>query len=201
MLHSTVGSLVNLTVGGGFAGGMGGSLGSSVNYPRVTNSQVTGLLRKLPVQIPMSMGLSNNRVSQLAYIINNKTNKKMNFQFAPTEVPYGRQAKYVGIESPGQNYPLTQYVNGQAREFSVELFYCDKPFTGKIPTARNFLMEFLPAESNVRVLEAIKPPTMTFSYGYFTKKCVMTSLNVEDIEMNESGLPVMTKFTLQLRQI
>lgn len=134
-----------------------------------------------------------------SYVINNVTNKKLVFQFNPTTVPYSRSANYTTIESPGMAYPLTQFVSGNVREFSFDLFMYDKPFTGKINKARKFLEDFLPPEKNKESFT--KPPTFTFAYGYFVKILVLVNLDVVDNELNVDGQPVMTTFTLTVRQV
>ena len=77
------------------------------------------------------------------YLINLDTGKRLTAQFNPTTVPYGRSASYSEISSPGMSYTLTQYAGGNAREFTIELFFYDKPFSGKINNARNFLEELI----------------------------------------------------------
>lgn len=133
------------------------------------------------------------------YIINNDTGSKLVFQFNPTVIPYSREANYTTIESPGMSYPLTQYTGGAVREFSFDVFYYDKPYSGKIKTARQFLEELLPPEYNSN--EFSKPPSFTFAYGYFVRKYVLKSLTVKDDWLDENGNPIMTTFTLSVRQV
>lgn len=147
----------------------------------------------------MSKFNANSRAKTRCYIIRNDNNKKLTFQFNPTSVPYGRTAKYSSIESPGMSYPLTQYVGGDVREFSFEVFYYDNPYSGKINTARKFLEGLLPPEENKASFT--KPPTFTFAFGYFVKTLVLVSLDVNDEWLNDDGQPLMTRFTLTVRQV
>ena len=133
------------------------------------------------------------------YFINNSTNKKLVCQFNPTSVPYEREASFSDIDSPGMSYPLTQYCGGKVREFSVEVFMYDKPYSGKIDTARTFFEALMPPEYNTSKFK--KPPTFTFAYGYFVKICVLKKLKVDDQWLDEKGRPIMTKFTLTVRQV
>lgn len=142
---------------------------------------------------------ANSRAKTRCYIINNDTNKKLTFQFNPTSVPYSRTANFSDIVAPGMSYPLVQYTGGNARDFSFDVFYYDKPYSGKIDTARRFLEKLLPPEKNKASFT--KPPTFTFAYGYFVKTLVLTGLDVEDTEMDRNGNPVMTTFTLSVRQV
>lgn len=123
----------------------------------------------------------------------------MTFQFNPTSVPYSRSANYATIDSPGMSYPLTQYVGGNVREFSFEVFYYDRPYSGKINKARKFLEGLLPPEKNKKNFK--KPPTFTFAYGYFVRTLVLEQLDVNDEWLNEDGQPLMTRFTLTVRQV
>lgn len=138
----------------------------------------------------------NNKKS---YIIRDSDNNRMNFQFNPTTVPYSRSANYASIESPGMSYPLTQYTGGNAREFSFDVFYYDYPYSGKINKARKFLESLLPPEKNTS--KFTKPPTFTFAYGYFVRRYVLLQLDVLDEWMNSDGKPMMTRFTLTVRQV
>lgn len=147
----------------------------------------------------MSRFNADSRAKTRCYVINNDTNKKLTFQFNPTTVPYGRGANYQTIDSPGMSYPLTQYVGGQVREFSFEVFYYDKPYSGKINTARKFLEALLPPEKNKSSFT--KPPTFTFAYGYFVRTLVLLNLDVKDDWLDENGQPIMTTFTLTVRQV
>ena len=94
---------------------------------------------------------------------------------------------------------MTQYTGGNVREFSVELFYYDKPYTGKIDEARKFLEDLLPPEKNSKTFK--RPPTFTIAYGYFVRTGVLTNLDVTDDWLNEDGKPIMTHFTLTIRQV
>ena len=142
---------------------------------------------------------ANSRAKTRCYIINNKTSKKLTFQFNPESMPYSRSANYTSIDSPGMSYPLTQYVGGSAREFSFEVFYYDRPYSGKIDKARKFLEALLPPEKNTK--KFTKPPTFTLAYGYFVKTYVLTNLQVNDELMDINGNPVITRFTLTVRQV
>ena len=142
---------------------------------------------------------ADSRAKTRCYVINNSTNKKMNFQFNPESMPYSRGANYTSIESPGMSYPLTQYVGGSAREFSFEVFYYDRPYSGKINKARKFLEALLPPEKNKKSFK--KPPTFTLASGYFVKVYVLTNLQVNDEIMNGDGNHEMTRYTLTVRQV
>ena len=147
----------------------------------------------------MSAFNADSRSKTRCYIIRNSDDKKLTFQFNPETVPYGRGANYSTIESPGMSYPLTQYCGGQVREFSFEVFYYDRPYSGKIDTARKFLESLLPPEKNKKGFT--KPSSFTFAYGYFVKTLVLLNLDVLDEWLDQNGQPLMTRFTLTVRQV
>lgn len=147
----------------------------------------------------MSKFNANSRAKTRCWIIRNDNNKRLTFQFNPESVPYGRGANYTTIDSPGMSYPLTQYVSGQVRQFSFEVFYYDNPYSGKINKARKFLEGLLPPEKNKSSFT--KPPTFTFAYGYFVRTLVLEHLDVNDEWLDENGQPLMTRFTLTVRQV
>lgn len=147
----------------------------------------------------MSSFNADSRAKTRCYIIRNDNNDRMVFQFNPSAMPYGRGAKFSSIESPGMSYPLTQYVGGDIREFSFDAFYYDNPYSGKIEKARKFLEGLLPPEKNTDSFT--KPPTFTLAYGYFVKNYVLTHLAVNDDWIDADGNPIMTTFTLTVRQV
>ena len=149
----------------------------------------------------MSKFNANSRAKTRCYILKDgdKPDDKFVFQFNPEQIPYSRGANYSSIDSPGMSYPLTQYVGGQVREFSFEVFYYDKPHSGKIKKARKFLEGLLPPEKNKKSFK--KPPTFTLAYGYFVKRYVLTNLSVNDDWLDKEGRPIMTRFTLTVRQV
>ena len=150
----------------------------------------------------MSKLNANSKAKTRCYVIRLTDNKRFTFQFNPTSVPYGRNVNYATISSAGMSYPLTQYVGGNVREFSFELFYYDNAggkASGKIKKARKFLESLLPPEKNKKGFK--KPPVFEFAYGYFVRKLVLVQLDIEDEWIDSDGEPMMTRFRLTVRQV
>lgn len=133
------------------------------------------------------------------YLVNNDTNKKLTLQFNPTKVDYGRTASYGYISSPGMSYPLTQYLGGEGIDFSLDLFYYDKPYSGLITNFMTFIKGLMPPEKNKKSFK--RPPTVTLAYGYFVKTYVVTGYQVKDEELDSKGRPVMGNYTISIRQV
>ncbi len=133
------------------------------------------------------------------YMKNNQTGVVTDFQYNPESFKYSRGATYGDIVAPGISYPITQFCNGNIRSFSVELFFCDDPCTGLIRQKMTEIGKFLPPEKNIR--DYVRPPTMTFVFGYFIRECVLEDLDIS-IEAFDINLePTMARFTMQLRQV
>lgn len=133
------------------------------------------------------------------WIKNNDSGEKMSFQFNPTDLAYSRGASYVDISAPGMAYPDTQFVKGNVRNFAVPLFFYDNPNTGVIKKYIEFFEGFLTPESNTEGFTV--PPTMTFCFGYFIRKCVLEDLSILIELMDDEGEPIQATMTLQLRQV
>lgn len=133
------------------------------------------------------------------WIKNNKTGEKKSFQFNPANLEFSRGTTYTEISAPGMPYPNTQFVKGNARVFSVPLFFYDNPNTGVIKKYIKFLGGFLTPETNTSGYD--KPPDMTFCYGFFIRKCVLEDLNINIERIDDKGEPIQAVFTLQLRQV
>lgn len=141
--------------------------------------------------------------------IKKKKKHTLKFQLNPESITYSRKANYTSIESAGMSYPLTQYTGGTVREFSFDLLFFSTPqaeYKGatknqvdNIITARTFLLGLMPPEKNKKSFT--KPPTFWLEYGYFKKKCVMTSLEIKDEIIDGEGRARKTIFTIGVRQV
>lgn len=130
---------------------------------------------------------------------NNTTGAIERFQFNPTEMAYPRSVSYAAIDAPGMAYPDTQFVKGEAREFTCNLMYFDKPYTGSYIDKCNFFGAFLTPETNT--MGYVKPPEMTFVMGSFARICVLTSLDISIKEYDGNLNPVRFEMSLTIRQV
>ena len=133
------------------------------------------------------------------YIKNRTSSEIMEFQFNPEEFQHTRGATYSELVAPGMSYPVTQYVHGNSRVFSVVLFLLDRPYSGIINKQIEFLNKFLPKEENKVTYKM--PSDMLFCFGNFIKICVLEEFDVHIIEWDSKGHPVQAELTLSLRQV
>ena len=121
------------------------------------------------------------------------------FQFNPEQFGFGRSAKYSEAGAPGMAYPLTQWVKGNARLFSVDLFFWDKPHEGVIEDFWGFVEGLLPPEENYPDYE--RPPVFLFVYGGFIKSSVLEDADLIVEEYDVDGNKTQARITLSCRQV
>ena len=121
------------------------------------------------------------------------------FQFNPEQFEHDRSAQYSESSAPGMTYPLTQWVKGGARMFSVELFFWDKPHEGVIEDFWEFVESLLPPEENDSEYE--RPPVFLFVYGDFIKPCVLEQAGITVEEYDIDGNKTQARITLSCRQV
>ena len=134
------------------------------------------------------------------WVKNCDTGEYKSFQFNPTPpFTYSRGVTYATIESPGSQYPITAFVKGNLRTFSLDLFLFDKPYTGKID--KDYMLFFgkllTPETNNINYT---RPPKFILSYGYFTRTCVLEGLTVSIEEYDSLLRPVKATLSLTIRQ-
>lgn len=133
------------------------------------------------------------------FLKNNDTGVVTDFQYTPETLQYTRAMNYADIKAPCVPYPLTQFTGGSVREFSTELFFYDKPYTGLINKKMIEIGKYLTPEYNVKGYK--RPPSMLFVMGYFKRICVLKDLDIKIEEFDEQGNPTIARFKLSLRQV
>ena len=120
--------------------------------------------------------------------------------FNPQQFGDTKTANYGTIEAPMQSYPRHIYQGGGVTTITgIELFYHnDDP--ARVREMVIWLQEFLPYANDgctVRV-----PPTLLFSWGYwYTKRCILKSLNTDYLMFNSELQPLECKLTLSLEVV
>ena len=155
------------------------------------------MANETPEYVPMLRDTTGAKSK--GYLKNLDTSLIMKFQYNPETFEHSRGATYAEIVAPGMSYPELQYVHGNARTFSVELFLFDKPYTGTMDNLIGFLEELLPPEDNDT--DYTKPPKVLISYGTFVKKCVVEDLQIKAEEYDSSLNMVVVRANITFRQV
>ena len=120
--------------------------------------------------------------------------------FNPEQFGDSKSAKYGTIEAPMQSYPRHIYQGGGVTTLkNVELFYNhDNPT--RVRELVIWLQDFLPYATDgvsVRV-----PPTLLFSWGqWYTKRCIVTSIDTDYTQFNSQLQPTECKISLGLEVV
>jgi hypothetical protein len=139
------------------------------------------------------------------YLINTQNNAKINFQYNPEKFNDKQSVNYSQIKSPGMSYPRYQYVGGEVRQVSFELFLDatgwsrddmdNSPIRGMI----NYLNNFTPDANSGSQFTA--PPTLIFGFGWFVKECVLTNFDTDYQMFTPDLQPLRAIVTLTLSLI
>ena len=121
------------------------------------------------------------------------------FQFNPGQFGHSKSAKWSESVAPGMAYPLLQWVRGNPRVFSIDLFMWDKPHEGLIEEARGFILDLMPPDHNDPGYE--RPPMFTVVYGDFIEDCVAESYSMDIEEWDAEGGITRARFVLSCKQV
>ena len=129
-------------------------------------------------------------------IMNRVTGEYKPFIYNPTTFSNSRSVNYTSIKSAGSSYPLTQYVNGNEKQISFELFLYDK-VGNKVNEYIDFLNTFLP----VKGTRFNVPPTLIYSFGNYVSECVLLSLETEYTDFDINLKPTSAKVKISLMEV
>ena len=120
--------------------------------------------------------------------------------FNPEQFGDSKPVNYGTLEAPMQSYPRHVYQGGGVTTLNgIELLYHhEDPYN--VRKLVIWLQTFLPYAqdgASVRV-----PPTLLFSWGgWYTKRCILKSLNTDYTMFNEDLQPTECKITLDLEVV
>lgn len=129
------------------------------------------------------------------YIKNKTTGKVKEFLFNPESLSDQRSVSFNEISSPGSSYPRFQYIKGDARSLSLNLFLRDTK-KGTVKDYLNFIEDFLPSGSRFK-----KPPVLIFAMGSDVRECILTDLQRSFEEYDKNLNPTQVTVSLSLIQL
>lgn len=109
------------------------------------------------------------------YIKNLNTGKINKFLYNPEQFSTSRNVNYSEISAPGSSYPVFQYVGGEVKTITFDLFlYGNKD---EVRTQIKFLEGFMPEEKSKTLFK--RPPLMLFAFGSYIKTCILEGYSEE----------------------
>lgn len=139
----------------------------------------------------MGVGAKNK-----GYIKNKDTGEVRKFMYNPSSISDSRVVNFSEINSPGGSYPKFQYVNSGARTFTLELFLCNTASGETVTDYLNFLEKFLPSGTRFK-----KPPVMIVVMGSDVRECLLSQLDRNITDYNQSLVPTKASVSLALTQL
>lgn len=133
--------------------------------------------------------------SKKGYIKNKTTGKVKEFLFNPESISDSRSVVFNEISSPGSSYPRFQYVKGDARSLSLNLFLRDTK-KGTVKDYLDFLEGFLPKGGRFS-----KPPVLIFAMGSDVRECILTDYQRNFEEYDKNLNPTQVSVVLSLVQL
>ena len=170
----------------GSIGSITGSIDRTLNTLRYGKNILQGITLKNLLNGSAFPHTYKSGAKTKGYLIDAETNEMKKFQFNPQSMEYSRGANYAEIAAPGMQYPLIYFVNGETKEFELELFLYDRPSSGKILKDIAWLEGFLPEYRNDNLFK--RPHPVIFAYGGVVCKCVVTRVVQKHDEYDEKGL-------------
>lgn len=125
------------------------------------------------------------------------------FQFNPLTHNENLSTKFVGISAPGSDKPVYQYVSGNSKTKTLELFLND--YTGvKVKTYIEFFKSFHPSSLGGNLMFSMnkKPPQLQIIYGAQIDTFIVEETNINIVEISPTTtLPTRAHITLKLKEV
>lgn len=119
------------------------------------------------------------------------------FEYNPAGFETAKEANWAEIGVPGLDFPLQQFVRGNLKTLSIEV-YLNRDFYGKEHDVRGSVERL---ESLVESAEESKaPPICVFQWGRFDFVCVVGSVSVSYSMFDRGGDPIEATVSLSLRR-
>lgn len=119
------------------------------------------------------------------------------FEYNPSQLEVGKEAGWAEIGIPGLDFPLQQFVRGNLKTLSVEV-YLNRDFYARAHDVRESIQALEDLAESTSKTGA--PPICVFQWGRFDFVCVVGSVSVRYTMFDEAGDPVEATVALTLRR-
>ena len=130
-----------------------------------------------------------------AKIINRQSGEEIRVMFNPEEYSLDDGNTFAEIGVPGLKTPPIQYVRGNARSLTMELFFdtCEERRDVRQETRK--IMALLEKNEDTHA-----PPVLLFSWGSFNFQCVLESVGQSYMLFLQNGTPVRARLNVRFKQ-
>lgn len=120
-----------------------------------------------------------------ASIINTATGDKVQVLFNPAEYAFEKSNRFAEVRIPGLGSPLLQFVRGDIKTFSMELFFDTYEKRTDVRDHTNKMVALLDIDPSTHA-----PPVCLFSWGNMQFTCVLENIRQRFTMFLENGIPV-----------
>lgn len=140
-----------------------------------------------------------------AAILNLETDERIEVMFNPEEYTLSESNLIAEIPIPGAPRPPLQYVRGQARQLSMELFFDTYEISGRARAEGRSDVDVRALTTQITNLarerpETGAPPVLLFSWGGFAFRCLLAEATQRIMMFSESGTPVRANLSVTFRE-
>lgn len=160
------------------------------------NDAINGINNTLPNTLE---NFRNKHGVLKGYLKNNVTGGFMEFLYNPESMNYNRAIRFSTISSPGNSYPVFQYVGGDAKSYSIDLFLFDKSGDNKVTEHIKFIEALCPPAQAYTPFK--KPPTFILAYGRIADICLLESYDVSETAHDKNLNPTIATVKLSIKKV
>lgn len=140
---------------------------------------------------------------EMAYLERKDTGDEIHFHFNPKEFSVEKSNQFAEVNIPGLSSPVLQFVRGNARKISLELFF-DTYETGE--DVREYTDQITGWEGGEEKglmdidSELHAPPVCIFKWGTFSFQCIIERVSKKFTMFLPEGIPVRSTLTVALKE-
>jgi len=116
--------------------------------------------------------------------------------FNPSRYGLDSSSQFAEVPVFGLSSPILQYVRGNARSLSMELFFDTYEAGTDVRQHTDQIYGLLGIETSTHV-----PPVCTFSWGHFAFRCVLERVNGSFTLFLDDGTPVRATLTVSFKEL
>lgn len=136
-----------------------------------------------------------------AILMNTVSGEDVAVLFNPTEYAMERSTTFAALQIPGREAPILQFVAGDNRTLTMELFLDSREHVG--PTQAPVVEAQADIRDEVQKItdlmnvqgESHAPPPLLFTWGSLTFSCVLTKVGQKYTLFLPSGIPIRARLT------
>lgn len=116
-------------------------------------------------------------------------------QFNPPEYKQEKSNQFAEVGIPGLEYTLLQFVKGNSKTVSMELFFDTTNLNIDVRILTEALTSLMDINSRTKA-----PPTVLFVWGTLVFPCVLETVSMQFEKFNPAGMPLRATMNVNMKQ-